>query len=434
MARFLIENYGCQMNSAEADSLRALLTASGHTEETDPARADIVIFNTCSVRKTAEQRIVGRLGFYRGLNQQNGTKIRSIVMGCMSRFSGTELRRKFPDIVGLIWGTYHKEQIIPYLDQLASGIAINEEYLDRDTFDFLEASPEEQFPFKAYVPIAHGCDNYCSYCIVPYVRGHEAHRPAGEIMENIAALAGRGVMQICLLGQNVNSYHDGGMRFPELLAKIAGESGIPRITFLTSHPKDFSKELARVMAENPNIMPFLHLPFQSGSDRILAAMNRKYTAAAYMEKIGWAKEIPGIVLSTDILVGFPGETDEDFEATMRIVEEVRFHDAYMYRYSTRPGTSAEKLPDHVPEKVKLARLARLIPRQKALGRELLETHTGEVHTALLDSVSKKNPHILSGRTHNNIQVFVKGNTDMIGKIVTVRFTGGSGIGVRGEIS
>jgi tRNA-2-methylthio-N6-dimethylallyladenosine synthase len=433
MARFFIENYGCQMNAAEADSLRTLLIASGHAEETDPARADIVIINTCSVRKTAEQRIIGRLGFYRGLNQQNGTKIRSVIMGCMSLHSGKELRAQFPDIVGLVWGTYHKEQIIPYLNRLASGITIKEEHLDWDTFDFLEASPEEQFPFKAFVPIAHGCDNYCSYCIVPYVRGHEVHRPAGEIMDNIAKLASQGVLDICLLGQNVNSYRDGNMRFPELLAKIAAESGIPRITFLTSHPKDFSKELARTMSEHPSIMPFLHLPFQSGSDRILAAMNRKYTAADYMEKIGWAKEIPGIALSTDILVGFPGETDEDFEATMRIVEEVRFQDAYMYRYSTRPGTAAEKLPDQVPEKVKLERLARLIPRQKTIGRELLTPYTGEIHTALIESVSKKSRHILSGRTHNNIQIFVPGEETLIGTIVRVMITGASGMGMKGEI-
>jgi len=252
-------------------------------------------------------------------------------------------------------------------------------------------------------------------------------------MDNIAKLASQGVLDICLLGQNVNSYRDGNMRFPELLAKIAAESGIPRITFLTSHPKDFSKELARTMSEHPSIMPFLHLPFQSGSDRILAAMNRKYTAADYMEKIGWAKEIPGIALSTDILVGFPGETDEDFEATMRIVEEVRFQDAYMYRYSTRPGTAAEKLPDQVPEKVKLERLARLIPRQKTIGRELLTPYTGEIHTALIESVSKKSRHILSGRTHNNIQIFVPGEETLIGTIVRVMITGASGMGMKGEI-
>ncbi|OHD55937.1 MAG: tRNA (N6-isopentenyl adenosine(37)-C2)-methylthiotransferase MiaB [Spirochaetes bacterium GWF1_51_8] len=433
MARFLIENYGCQMNTAEADSLRALLSASGHTEEADPARAEVVLINTCSVRKTAEQRIVGRIGFYRGLNQQNGTSIRAVVMGCMSRPGGEALRKQFPDIVGLVWGTYHKERIVPLIERIASGAIPAEDYLGWDAFDFLDAAPDETFPFKAFVPVAHGCDNYCAYCIVPYVRGPEVHRPSDEILANISALKERGVMEICLLGQNVNSYRDGRSGFPELLARAATQSGIPRITFLTSHPKDFSKELADVMKEYPAVMPFLHLPFQAGSAGVLARMNRKYTPEQYMEKIAWGKSVPGITLSTDILVGFPGETDDDFEATMRIVEDVRFNDAYMYRYSTRPGTAAEKMEGHVPEKIKLARLARLIARQKAIGRELLPAHIGESHTALMESVSRKNRHMLSGRTHSNLAVFVTGGKELIGRIVELKITGVSGIGLTGEI-
>lgn len=429
MARFFIENYGCQMNSAEADSLRQLLVNHGHIEAKTPAESDVAILNTCSVRQTAEQRIEGRLGFYRGINQKYGKKLKVVIMGCMARNSGKSLREKFPDVVTILWGTYHKHKIANILDRLDG----ESDFLEMQNYSFMPAYSQYKYPFKAFVPISHGCSNFCTYCIVPYVRGPEVHRPISDILDNVRRLVDSGVKEICLLGQNVNSYIFSGINFPEMLNKVANISDLPRVTFLTSHPKDFSRELVEVMKSHSNIMTTLHLPFQSGSDRILELMKRKYTVSDYLEKVKMAKEIPGITLTTDIMVGFPGESEADFEATLRMVEEVGFYEAYMYRFNIRPGTPAAKLPNQVSESVKLKRLDQLIRRQAEIARHLRERHIGEQHTVLLEAQSKRNPTILAGRTHNGLMCYLEGGAELIGQVVEVQVTGVSGNGLVGRV-
>lgn len=422
MPRFFLETYGCQMNVAESDSLRTLLLDAGHEEAPQAEDADWVILNTCSVRLTAEQRIEGRLGYYRGLNRERGSRIRLVLMGCMGQNVGEEIQSRFPDVVKLVWGTYNKEGILPYL----SGNQDGQAFLEQEAYHFMMAQADENQPFKAFVPISHGCNNFCTYCIVPHVRGREVHRSHQDILDNIRELGGQGVKEITLLGQNVNSYQDGGRDFPDLLQSAACDTAIPRITFLTSHPKDFSQKLADVMRAHPNIMPHLHLPFQAGSDSILRRMNRKYTRDQYLEKIAIARTIPGIVLTTDIMVGFPGETDQDFARTMEMVEQVQFHEAYMYRYNIRPGTAAEDYPDQVEESVKLTRLDLLIKRQRQIHTRNLAGWIGTKTTALAEQVSKKDPGRLSGRTHQGMMVSFPGQQQDIGRILSLQITGVSG--------
>lgn len=425
--RFFIETYGCQMNIAESDSLRKILSAAGHVESRSASEADVVILNTCSVRLTAESRIEGRVGYFRGLNQHEGKHIRVALMGCMAENIGREVQTRFPDVVGAVWGSYHKEGILRYLDDPDKPLVS----LGRDNYEFLAAEPQEKYPFKAFLSIAHGCNNFCAYCIVPYVRGPETHRRTEDILDDLKRLTGGGVKEVCLLGQNVNSYRDGNTGFAELLAKAAG-TGIPRLTFLTSHPKDFTRELAQTMASHANVMPYLHLPLQAGSNATLAAMNRKYTVAQYLEKIEFAREIPNLVLTTDLLVGFPGETDADFESTLDVVKRVRYHEAYMYRYNKRPGTKASDMPGQVPERVKLDRLARLIELQKQISAEELARHIGETYDALCETVSRKNKGQLTCRTHNGLMAFVGGGKELVGTIARVKITGVSGAGLTGE--
>lgn len=426
--KFFIETYGCQMNFAESDSLHHLLTGQGYEAVSEPTMADYVLINTCSVRLTAEERIIGRIGYYRGLNQRSDHQIRVIVMGCMSENVGNELRKKFPDVVWMVWGTYKKQGIVGYLrdGRPVDHLGLHENY------EFLPPEPQLKFDFKAYVPIAHGCNNFCSYCIVPYVRGPEIHRSEKDIMKDVEKLVGDGVLEINLLGQNVNSYRDGNIDFPDLLKRIAVETGVRRLTFLTSHPKDFSEKLVDTVYSHANIMRYIHLPFQAGSDRILTAMNRNYTAADYLHKIEWTRRIEDLSLTTDIMVGFPGETEEDFEATLRIVREVGFTEAYMYYYNPRPGTKAEKMDGAVPRAVKLERLDRLIKLQKQIGREKLTTHIGATLSVLGETLSKKDAHRVTGRSHNGLMVFFDGGKDYVGKIVDVKITAVSGGGLTGE--
>lgn len=423
---FLIETYGCQMNIAESDSLSRLLILRGHLEAQNPEEADVVILNTCSVRLTAEERIDGRVGFYRGLAKKIGKEVPVVLMGCMAQNVGDELQKKFPDVVKLVWGTYHKDGIADFLSSMDGS-----SHIEMQDYEFLPAEKQRNSDFKAFLPISHGCNNFCTYCIVPYVRGREVHRSFSEISDEVKRLLDDGVAEITLLGQNVNSYKDENRRFPELLSACA-DLGVARLSFLTSHPKDFSRELVDAMKSHENILRYLHLPFQAGSNEILKHMNRKYSREDYLKKIETAKEIPGLSLSTDIMVGFPNETEEDFEDTMNIVESVRFLEAYMYRYNIRPGTKAETMNPQVDEEIKLSRLSRLIARQNEISKEIRQSKIGLETTALLESISKKDSSVLSGRTHEGLMVFVKGSENEIGKIIKVKLIETRGTGFSAE--
>lgn len=429
MSSFYIENYGCQMNVSEADMLYEALAEKGFEAAEAPENCDYAILNTCSVRNTAEERIRGRLGFYRGLNLRRERPIRVILMGCMAQNAGELLKKEYADVLALVWGTYNKTGIADYLFSIENA----RDYLEQKDYHFTDAKPHHRLPFVSFVPISHGCNNFCSYCIVPYVRSREVSRSAHEILENMKRLADSGVKEVTLLGQNVNSYADEKLRFPELLELLAKESGIERIGFLTSHPKDFTLELVEVLAAYPQLLKFLHLPAQSGSTRILHEMNRKYTREDYLAKIELARKIPDLRISTDLLVGFPGETEAEYEETRSLMEIVHYDDAYMYHYNPRPGTPAAERLDQVPEAVKLDRLGRLIERQNRIAMENLERWIGKVFPVLFESQSKRNPKELSGKTSNGAMVFAPAAPEKIGSILPVKILQVSGLGLRGEI-
>ncbi len=428
MANYFIENYGCQMNSAEIDSLRLQMNARGHVEVWDVERADVVLMNTCSVRATADQRVEGRLGYYKGLRDRN-QNISVVLMGCLAQSRGKELKKRFGKTVKMIWGTYNKQNLVPYLEHLGDPL----DFLELDAYEFMRAEAQEKCHFKAYIAISHGCNNFCTYCIVPYVRGREVHRSMTDILDDIKRLVDQGVVQFDLLGQNVNSYFDGKFRFPDLLDRVAGVPGVRRLTFLTSHPKDFSKELVEVIRTHSSISRSLHLPFQSGSNAILKRMNRKYTIEDYLSKIEMAKTIPDVELTTDIIVGFPGESEDDFRSTLSVVKEVRYLEAFMYHYNPRPGTAAAEFGNHIDEPIKLKRLNELIQLQRAIMMEKLQQEVGKTHEVLAEAPSKRDPQQLAGRSENGLMVFMQGETKDIGKFFEVEFTGVSGSGMRARI-
>ena len=429
MARFLIESYGCQMNSAESDSLRSVLKAGGHIEVSKPEDAEVAIMNTCSVRKTAEERVFGRLEHYKAMNKNREMPVRVVLMGCMAQSLGERIADDYPELIGLVWGTYNKDEIVGLIDEMGDGFA----HLETEDYRFLTAQAQRQFPFRAFVPISHGCDNYCSYCIVPMVRGREISRGFGEIKENIERLVDQGVFDITLLGQNVNSYIDRTFeipqRFSELLDAVASIRGVERLSFMTSHPKDFDKTIVEAMKAHSNIMSYLHLPVQSGSNRILELMNRKYTREKYLEKLEWARTIPDLVLSSDILVGFPGETESEFMETMDLIEKVRYYEAFMYYYNPRPETRAVEFDNDVPRKEKLRRLDYLVQRQNAITKEVLMEYSGKTYRVILEAVSRRNRHLLHGKTENGLNVYVEGKPEEIGNIVLARLENLAGKGM-----
>ncbi len=426
MAKLFFETYGCQMNLAEADSLTEQSIARGHEIVSRPEDADIVIINTCSVRLTAEHHVIGRLGYYRTVNKERLDRdLKIILMGCMSENVGLEVKKKFSDIVSILWGTYNKDMFLDYLDDLQ----VKEESLGFGAaYSFMPATPSKEYPFKAYLPISHGCNKHCSYCIVPKVRGLEKNRDFQEIIDNAKKLVDEGVKEICLLGQTIDTYKFEGKYFPDVMEAVAEQSGVERITFLTSHPREFLYETIELMNTYDNIMPFLHLPYQSGNSRILKEMRRGYTIEQYLEKIENIRKIrPDIVLSTDIIVGFPTETEEEFEQTLQVLKDVRYNEAFMYRYNTRPNTPAENFDGQIPEEEKLRRLDILVRSHRVIMSELLAEQIGSKTTALFDRESKYSDKVFAetgnkqylGRTHNNTVCTIESPIDLRGQILQV---------------
>jgi tRNA-2-methylthio-N6-dimethylallyladenosine synthase len=392
--------------------------------------ADLAILNTCSVRQTAEQRVFGRLAQYQSLKKKRralGRPFTLIVAGCMAERLGESLKEKY-DAVDYVMGTSARSVFPVILEAL-------EKRLDRTVIlpgekpDFsFSSSHLEEGRFRSFVPIMHGCNNYCSYCIVPYVRGREISRSPASIAAEIRLLADRGVREITLLGQNVNSYRfeDGSrgiLDFPALLELVAREtekSSIHWVRFLSSHPKDLSSRAIRVMAEHRVFCRHLHLCVQHGSNAVLKAMNRRYTRERYLELVDEIRQaMPDISLSTDFLLGFPGETEDDLELTLDLMERVKFHYAYMYHYNPREGTAAYDLPGRIGEELKRNRLARVIALQKKHTQELLKRRIGSRETILIEGISRKNADELIGRTERDEMVAVPGNASAIGSFAQV---------------
>lgn len=417
-----VTTFGCQMNARDSEKLVGILEQAGY-EISESEKADFVIFNTCTVRDNANQRVYGRLGELNGYKRRN-PNMKIALCGCMMQEpSVIEKLKKSYSFVDLIFGTHN---IYKFAELLCATFETEGMIIDiwKDTDKIVEDLPtDRKYPFKSGINIMFGCNNFCSYCIVPYVRGRERSRRPEDIIREIRGLVADGVVEIMLLGQNVNSYGknlEEPVSFAELLREVEKIEGLERIRFMTSHPKDLSEDLIRVMKESKKICRHLHLPLQSGSTKILKRMNRCYTKEQYLElaeKI--RREIPDIAITTDIIVGFPGETPEDVEETLDVVRRVKFENAFTFIYSKRTGTPAAAMEDQVPaEQVKVS-FDKLLKTVQDTAREQIAKYQGLVMDALIEEVNSDDSSMVTGRLSNNTIVHVPGGAELIGKIVPV---------------
>ena len=420
-----VVTFGCQMNARDSEKLKGVLLAAGFAES-DSEEADLVLFNTCTVRENANERLYGHLGHLNSMKRQHPEKLIGIC-GCMMQEKDEveRIRKSYP-FVDLVFGTHNIYRLAPLLLERMTGGRRVIEVWDKER-DIVEDLPKKrEVPYKSGVNIMFGCNNFCSYCIVPYVRGRERSREPEDILAEVRQLAAEGVIEVMLLGQNVNSYGKTlaqPISFAELLDRVCKVPGIERVRFMTSHPKDLSDELIAAIARNEKVCRHLHLPLQSGSSRILKLMNRRYDQAQYLELVRRIRAaVPDIHLTTDIIVGFPGETEEDFEETLKVVREVRFDSAFTFIYSPRTGTPAAAMPEQVPEEVVKERFGRLLPLvQEIGGRESLR-ELGQTLPALVESLDEGCPGRVTGRLGNNVCVHFPGEEELIGRIVPVKLT------------
>ncbi|MEN9427049.1 MAG: hypothetical protein RLZZ220_1398 [Pseudomonadota bacterium] len=440
MKKLYIRTFGCQMNEYDSDKMADVLGAADGLEKTDnPEEADVILFNTCSVREKAQEKVFHDLGRVKHLKQKNPNLIIG-VGGCVASQEGEAIVARAP-YVDLVFGpqTLHR---LPSLiaERKASGRSqVDISVPEIEKFDNLPPARVEGA--SAFVSIMEGCSKYCTFCIVPYTRGDEIYRPLADVLAEVAGLAAQGVKEVTLLGQNVNAWRapvdgDGGEMadFAFLLECVHDIPGIERIRYTTSHPREMTQRVVDAYARLPKLVSHLHLPVQSGSDRVLAAMKRGYTILEYkslVRKLRAAR--PDISLSSDFIIGFPGETEADFEATMKLIEDLGFDASFSFVYSSRPGTPAADLPDDTPQDVKLARLARLQKRIEAHAALISEGMVGSVQRILVEGPSRKDPNELAGRTDNNRVVNFAGNPRLIGHFVDVTIVSALPHSLRGEI-
>ena len=438
MKKLLIRTFGCQMNEYDTAKMADVLKASHGLELTEaPEEADVLLLNTCSVREKAQEKVFSHLGMWRPLKEANPNVIIG-VGGCVASQEGEAILTRAP-YVDLIFGpqTLHRLPVMlnDAINKRQPSVDIS--FPEIEKFDHLPQA-EADGP-SAFVSIMEGCSKYCTFCVVPYTRGEEVSRPFDDVIAEVVNLAGQGVREINLLGQNVNAYrgamHDGGVADLALLINyVAAIEGIDRIRYTTSHPIEMTDSLIQAYAEVPELVSHLHLPVQSGSDRILAQMKRKHTALEYKAIIRQLKEVrPDISLSSDFIIGFPGETDADFEATMNLIAEVGFDLSFSFIYSPRPGTPASSLPDDVPLEVKKQRLAILQNRINQQAMEISRRMVGKVERILVTRPSRKDPGQLAGRTANNRVVNFEGNPELIGDFVDVMITEALPNSLRGQL-
>lgn len=421
---FSTQTFGCQMNARDSEKLAGILEQIGYQEESQEELADFVIYNTCTVRENANQRVYGRLGQLNRVKRKHPHMLIGLCGCMMQEPQVVEKLKTSYRFVDLIFGTHN---IYKFAEILAQRFESDRMVIDiwKDTDKIVEDLPtERKYSFKSGVNIMFGCNNFCSYCIVPYVRGRERSRNPKDIIREIEALVKDGVVEVMLLGQNVNSYGknlEEPITFAQLLQEIEKIDGLERIRFMTSHPKDLSDELIEVMKHSKKICKHLHLPVQSGSSRILEKMNRRYTKEQYLtlvEKIKAA--VPDISLTTDIIVGFPGETEEDFQETLDIVRKVRYDSAFTFIYSKRTGTPASIMEDQVPEDIVKDRFDRLLKEVQHIAAEVCAVHEGSVQDVLVEQVNEHDPSLVTGRMSNNLLVHFAGSKDLIGSIVPVK--------------
>jgi tRNA-2-methylthio-N6-dimethylallyladenosine synthase len=436
--KVFIRTFGCQMNEYDSDKMADVLAAAeGYEKTADPAEADLILFNTCSVREKAQEKVFADLGRVRAFkNARPGVLIG--VGGCVASQEGGEIVRRAP-YVDLVFGPQTLHRLPELLRQRrdTGKPQVDISFPEIEKFDHLPPARVEAA--SAFVSIMEGCSKYCSFCVVPYTRGEEFSRPLDDILAEIRHLASQGVLEVTLLGQNVNAYRgelpDGeSADFALLLGRIARIEGIERIRYTTSHPLEFTQRLIEAYTGIPKLVAQLHLPVQSGSDRVLAAMKRNYTAMEYRSIIRRLRVVrPGISISSDFIIGFPGEADADFEQTMKLVEEVRFDGSFSFIYSPRPGTPAANLPDATPHAVKLERLQRLQKRIQEFSEEYSRAMVGTRQRVLVEGRSKKNPAELAGRTENNRVANFPGNARLTGHFVDLEITEALPHSLRGRV-
>lgn len=442
-----IQTFGCQMNSHDSEKLKGIMDEIGY-EEVDDEAADFVIFNTCTIRENANQKLYGHLGHVKTLKKKNKDMI-VCLCGCMMQEPHVieTLKQKYK-FVNIIFGTHNiyklAELIYSYLETGKQTIEVLDE-----TKQTVEQLPRKRkYTFKSGVNIMYGCNNFCTYCIVPYVRGREQSRKKEEILAEVEALAKQGITEVMLLGQNVNSYgniyeyKDGKIvevdekdrvTFPQLLTEVCKIDGIERVRFMTSHPKDLSDELIEVMAKEPKICKHLHLPVQSGSTNILTRMNRRYTKEQYLALVDRIRaKMPNISLTTDIIVGFPGETEEDFEDTLDIIRKVKYDQAFTFIYSKRTGTPAATMDNQVAEDVIKDRFNRLLTLVNQVSNGQIRRFDGQIKPVLVEELNTHDASLVTGRTEENVTVHFPGTADMIGTTVDVKLTDCKGFYFMGE--
>jgi tRNA-2-methylthio-N6-dimethylallyladenosine synthase len=437
MKRLFIQTYGCQMNQYDSDRIVGLMEREGYARTELAEEADLILLNTCSVRDKAEQKVYSALGRWRELKEKNPNVIIG-VGGCVAQQEGKTLLRRVP-YLDLVFGTHNIHKLGQMVREAELGNRPIEIAFYRDP-SYMEdpgARPAVHGA-RAYVTIMHGCNKVCSFCIVPYVRGRELSRPSETILREIEALAAQGVKEVMLLGQNVNSYgktSPGDLSFSELLDRVNGIDGLERIRFTTSHPQDLSPGLIEAYANLDKLCEHLHLPVQSGSDSVLQRMRRGYTRAEYLDRIrGLRERRPDVALSTDIIVGFPGENEEEFEDSLEILQEVEYDDIYAFGYSPRPHTSASKMyADDVIEDVKKMRLDRVLRVQREISRRKNQERVGKVEEILVEGAAKLGRGQMMGRTRGNRIVNFAGPENLSGTLTEVRIAGAGANSLLGEL-
>lgn len=433
---FHVTTFGCQMNARDSEKLVGILERIGYVEVEDE-KADFVIYNTCTVRENANNKVYGRLGYLNGYRKKNPYMMIGLCGCMMQEPTVIEKIKSSYSFVNLVFGTHN---IYKFAELIVNALEAGRLTIDiwKDTDKIVEDLPiERKFSFKSGVNIMFGCNNFCSYCIVPYVRGRERSREAKEIIREIEHLVADGVKEVMLLGQNVNSYGknlETPMTFAELLREIEKIEGLERIRFMTSHPKDLSDELIAAMKDSKKICNHIHLPLQSGSSRILKIMNRHYDKEHYLELVRKIREaIPDIAITTDIIVGFPGETEEDFEETMDVVRRVEYDSAFTFIYSKRTGTPAASMEDQIPEEVVKERFDRLLNLVQDISAKKAGALTGKTLPVLVEEKNEQDATLVTGKLSNNSTVHFAGTEDMIGTIQNVRLNECKGFYYIGEI-
>ncbi len=426
MRKYFVRTFGCQMNEHDSEKIAGILEERGYVPAASPEDADIIVFNTCCVRENPERKLYGQVASLRRLKRENPDLIIA-VSGCMAQQDGEAERimRELPH-VDLVFGTMNLARLPDLLASVEAGRRTVEIWDD-------EGGIAEDLPVRrgqsvsAWVTIMHGCSNFCAYCIVPYVRGRERSRSFEDVVAEVESLGRQGFREVVLLGQNVNAYGRDladGRDFADLLRALDGTPGICRIRYTTSHPRDFSQKLIDTIASSSTVCEHFHLPLQAGSDRVLARMNRGYTRARYIDLVSRIRRaVPGASITTDIIVGFPGETDEDFAETLDVVREVRFDSAFTFVFSPRRGTAAASMGDQVPDDVKSARIQELVRTQERITTEINRALEGKIVEVLVEGESKTTPSMLAGRTRTNkLVVFPPDPRAQKGRLVQVRIT------------